>query len=441
MSAGQDNEAKSAPSNFEQSLNRRIAAGLGIVVTLTAAVVGWAANSTLSSAVIAPGQVVVEGSLKKVQHLQGGVVGEILVKNGDNVAAGDLLLKLDDTQTRASLGIVTAQLIELKGRAARLTAIRDDAQSIAFTDGFEHSGPEARRVMQGETRLFEVLRKTAEGKKDQLRERIGQLRHETKGLEKQEAAKAREQELIAKELARLRQLHEKQLVPQTRLLAMERDETRIEGEHGTLLAQIARTSGQISETELQILDLGATAVSDAQKELREVEARIAELEERRIAGEDTLRRVELRAPRAGIVHELAANTVGGVIGPGDTVLSIVPSDDKRSIEVRLNPTDIDQITVGQKARLRFSAFNQRTTPELDGRIERVAAELSHDRERGLSYYTARVEVAEAEIAKLEGKVLVPGMPVETYIQTGDRTALSYLTKPFTDQVARAFKEE
>jgi HlyD family secretion protein len=411
------------------------------VALLAAAIGGWAANATLSGAIIAPGQVVVESNVKKVQHPTGGVVGEILVKNGDRVMAGDLLLRLDDTQTRASLGIVTAQLTDLIGRNARLAAERDGTRDIVFPSGFEESGGEAGRVASGERRLHTFKMKAADGRKSQLRARIGQYRNEIEGLAKQKNAKAKELKLVEQELDKLEKLYERKLTPQTRVLAMQREATRIEGEHGSLISQIARTEGQINETELQILEIDETLVADSQKELREGEGRIAELLERKAAAEDTLKRVEMKAPRSGIIHELAMHTIGGVVGPGDTMMSIVPSDEQSSIEVRLQPTDIDQVTVGQKTVLRFPAFNQRTTPELNGKISRLAAEVTKDQQTGISYYTARVSLADDELAKLGSKHLLPGMPVEGFIQTGDRTALSYLAKPFSDQLARAFKEE
>ncbi len=423
------------------SVNRRLTIGLGMVAALAAAVGGWAANASLSGAVIAAGQVVVESSVKKVQHPTGGVVGEILVKSGDRVVAGDLLLRLDDTQTKANLGIITTQLIDLMARNARLAAERDGTDAIIFPAGFEQTGPDAVRVAQGERRLFTFKQKSADGRRAQLRSRIGQYRNEIEGLTKQMKAKAKELKLVSVELEKLEMLYERKLTPQTRVLAMQREGTRIEGEHGALISQIARTEGQISETELQILEIDETRVTDAQKEFREGEARISELLERKIAADDQLKRVEMRAPHSGVIHELAMHTVGGVVAPGDTVMSIVPVDDQSTIEVRLQPTDIDQVSVGQAAVLRFPAFNQRSTPELNGKISGLASEVSKDQQTGISYYTARISLADDELAKLGSKHLVAGMPVESYIQTGDRTALSYLTKPFVDQAAKAFKEE
>jgi membrane fusion protein, type I secretion system len=434
-------ESQTRIDTSERDFHRRVVFGLGLVALLFVSFGGWAASSSLSSAVIAPGRVVVDSSIKKIQHPTGGIVKEINVKNGDSVAAGDVLLRLDDIQTRATLAIVSSQIIELSARKARLAAERDGADEIAFPPGFEDSGAEYERIAAGERRLFAARRKTADIKKAQLRERIAQYRHEISGLVKQEKSKARESEIVAEELRRLEDMYARELVPVTRVLAIRRDAVRIEGEHGALIAQIARLRGQVYEVELKIVEIGETIMLDAQKEYRDVEARLAELNERQIAAQDVLRRVDIRAPRAGIIHELNVHTVGGVIGPGDVVMGIVPMEESRTIEVRVVPTDIDQVVAKQQVILRFPAFNQGTTPEITGSIARVAADVSHEAESGTTYYTARVNVSDGELAKLGDLKLIAGMPVEAYIQTGTRSALSFLTKPVTDQIARAFKEQ
>lgn len=429
-----------APPPVSDGVRTYMMAGLAAGVVLLGGFGGWAATSELSGAVIAGGTVVVESNVKKVQHAGGGIVGNIRTRNGASVAAGDILMSLDDTQTRANLGIVVSQIVELTGRKARLLAERDDAAEIEFPLGFATLGPETDRVAAGERRLFEGRRKTSAGQKAQHAERIAQLGHEIGGLSSQRGAKARELALVREELARVRQMHDRNLLPVTRLLAMQREEARIDGEHGALGAQIARASGQIGEIELQVIAVDETIQTEAQKELREIEARIAELAERRVAAEDQLKRIDLRAPISGIVHELNVHTVGGVIAPGETAMLIVPDDDQLVIEVRASPTDIDQIRAGQTTMLRFSAFNQRTTPEVPGKVSRVAADLMRDAQSGLTYYLVRIKPDEATLAKFVGLKLLPGMPVEAYIETGQRTALSYLMKPLTDQFARAFKE-
>jgi HlyD family secretion protein len=424
----------------DRDFQRRVVFGLGLVVLLFFGFGGWAASSQLSGAVIAPGRVVVDSSVKKIQHLTGGIVKEIRVKNGDRVDAGDVLLRLDDTQTRATLGIVQSQLDELIARKARLAAERDGATDIEFPSGFEALSAENRQISAGERRLFSAKTKTADLKRAQLRERIGQYNNEIDGLVKQEKSKAQESSLVSEERTRLEDLYKRELLPVTRVLAIRRDAVRIEGEDGALLAQIARLRGQIYEVELKIVEIGETITLDAQNEYRDAEGRIAELNERKIAAEDLLKRVDIRAPRPGLVHELAVHTVGGVIGPGEVIMGIIPMEENRTIEVHVAPTDIDHVAPDQAVLLRFPAFNQRTTPEITGRIARIAAEVSHDTESGATYYTARIELPDAELAKLGDLKLVAGMPVEAYIQTGTRTALSYLAKPVTDQITRAFKE-
>lgn len=421
-------------------VRRPLMIGLALSIVIALAVFAWGSIATLSGAVVANGIVVVEGSSKKVQHPQGGVVGEILVRDGSRVSAGDLLVRLDDTQARASLGIVTSQLTELRGRKARLAAERDNQHELEFPPDFTASAPEAERVASGERRLFQARLASANGQKAQLGERIKQNEEQIKGLMQQNTAKTRERSLIGEELSRVNDLYKRNLLPMTRVLSLQRDETRIEGEVGTLTAQIAKLRGQIVETRLQIIAIDDNRFSDAQKELREVEGRIAELQERKIAAEDQLRRVELRAPIDGTVHELGVHTIGGVVNPAEQLMLIVPSSDSLSVEVRIPSTEIDQLKIGRQGTLRFTAFNQRTTPEVKGVVSRLSPDAVREKESGQFYYTARITPDNGDLARLADQRLVPGMPVEAFIETSPRTALSYLTKPLTDQFERAFRE-
>ena len=420
--------------------SRLITAGV-LCILLIAGVGGWAATAKLSSAVLAGGELVVDSSVKKVQHPTGGVVAELLVRNGDKVEAGDLLVRLDDTQTRSSLGTVMSQLVALHGRRARLMAERTDADAVEFPGEMTVLGPEWIQVADGERRLFEARRKARLGEVAQLNERVGQLHEQQQGQAAQLTAKEQSLKFTREELVRLRGLFAQNLLPVTRLLASEREESQGEGERGALLADIARVKGQVTETSLQILSIGEKARSDAENELRDVEAKIADLNERRIAAQDMLKRVEMRAPVSGTVHELAVHTVGGVVSPGEPTMLIVPSGDPLAIEVKVTPRDIDHVTVGLGAVLRFTAFNQRTTPELKGKVFEVAADLSHDQKSGQSFYIARLKLDDGEIDKLKGLRLMPGMPVETFIGSTERSAISYLTKPFTDQLNRAMREQ
>jgi HlyD family secretion protein len=429
-----------APPADIAELRRPLAIGLALSGLIALAVFVWGSVATLSGAVIAHGIVVVDGNSKKIQHQQGGVIGAILVRDGSRVSAGDLLVKLDDTQARALLGIVTSQLTELLGRKTRLAAERDDRDDLEFPPGFTTSGPEAERVASGERRLFHARLASANGQKAQLGERIKQNEDEIKGLTLQNSAKDRELALIGDELSRVDDLYKKNLLPVTRVLGLQRDEARIVGEVGTLMAQIAKLGGQIAETRLQTIAVDQNRFSDAQKELREVEGRIAELQERKIAAEDQLRRVELRAPIDGIIHELSVHTVGGVVNPAEQLMLVVPSSDLLSVEVRIPSTDIDQLKIGRQGILRFTAFNQRTTPEVKGVLARLSPDAVRDKETGQFYYTARIKPDNGDLARLVDQKLVPGMPVEAFIETSPRTALSYLTKPLTDQFERAFRE-
>jgi HlyD family secretion protein len=431
---------RAAAQNDTAELHRPLTIGLKLCCVIAVAVFIWGSVAKLSGAVVAPGMVVVDGNSKKIQHPQGGVIGEILVRDGARVAAGDLLIKLDDTQLRASLGVVTSQLTELTGRKARLAAERDDRDDPEFPSNFLRSHPDAERVVNGERRLFQARRASANGQKAQLRERIKQSEEEINGLILQNSSKGRERVLIEEELSRVTDLYKKNLLPITRVLSLQRDQARIEGEVGTLLAQIAKLRGQIAETRLQIIAIDDTRYSDAQKELREVEGRIAELQERKIAAEDQLRRVELRAPIDGVIHELNVHTVGGVVNPAEQLMLVVPTGDSLSVEVRVPASEIDQLQLGREAKLRFTAFNQRTTPEVKGLLTRVSPDVIHDKEAGQSYYVARITPDGRDLERLGDKKLVPGMPVEAFIETTSRTALSYLTKPLADQFERAFRE-
>lgn len=423
------------------TIRLRLITALLVIGVLVLGGGGWVATAELSGAVIAQGTIVVERHVKKVQHFDGGIVAEINVSDGDVVQSGDVLIRLDDTSARAELGIVRSQLIDLTGREARLSAERDGLAAIEFPSGFDTMGPASSRVRRGEVRMFESNRASLGSTKKQLSLRIEQLEEEIRALAAQRDAKVNELKLINKELGQIRTLVDKKLTSVTRLYALEREATRITGEHGGLEAQIARALGQISEIKIQILSVDQTMRRDSQREIRDIEAKVAELAERRIAIEDRLSRVELRAPVSGTVHELAVHTVGGVITTAEPVMLIVPQNDDLTIEAQVLPNDIDQTSAGQEVRVRLSAFNQRATSELGGHVVNVSADVTHDDRTGQSYYLVRIEIDKASLEEIVDWKLVPGMPVEVFITTGGRTALSYLAKPITDQLARAFRDD
>ena len=430
-----------AQSPAQRSIRSHLLGGLAVVALLAGGVGGLAATTELSGAVIAPGSLVVDSNVKKVQHPTGGVVGELRARDGDKVKAGDIVVRLDETITQANLAIVVKSLNELQSRLARLEAERDNVDTVVFpAELLARAGdPELARSMTGERNLFDFRKSARAGQKAQLRERIAQLKEEIQGLTGQVAAKKRETELIGQELEGVRDLWRKNLVQIQRVTALERDAARLEGERGQLIASTAQAKGKISEIELQILQIDQDLRSEVAKDLREVQGKIAELVERKVAAEDQLKRIDIRAPQNGMVHQSTVHTVGGVITPGEAIMLIVPEADALTVEAKLAPQDIDQVRVGQTAALRFSAFSQRTTPELDGVVSRVSADLTTDQRTGAAYYVVRITLSDSEIARLEGLRLVPGMPVEAFIRTGERTVLSYVMKPFTDQITRSFR--
>jgi HlyD family secretion protein len=430
-----------ASKRMDRSLRVHLLAGLSVMVLLGGGMGGWAATTELAGAVVAPGSVVVDSHIKKVQHPTGGVVGEIRVRDGNRVQAGELVVRLDDTITRANLAVITKALDELAARQGRLEAERDSLSTISVRPELRgrSADQEITRLLMGEQTLFKLRNEAREGLRAQLKERIGQLHEQITGLQEQTGAKADEVKLIQNELEGVRELWRKNLIPLSRVTQLEREATRLKGERGQLMAAIAQAKGRISETELQIIQIDQDLRSEVAKELREIQAKSAELIEKRVAAEDHLKRIDIRAPQAGIVHQLSVHTVGGVIAGGDPLMLIVPESDELAIEVKVAPEDIDQLTIGQEALLRLSAFNRRTTPEIKGTVSRVAADLIQDQKSGTVFYTARIAVEHNEMARLHGLRLVPGMPVEAFIQTGQRTALSYLMKPFSDQITRAFR--
>lgn len=433
-----------APSySLARSLRRHMLASGAVAVLLAAGVGGWAMASTLSGAVVAPGTFVVDSYVKAVQHPTGGVVGELLVTEGAYVEAGETVLRLDATQERAALAIVTKRLDELTARQARLLAERDGLPELRFPPELlaRAHEPLAGEAMASETRLFAIRKAAREGNRAQLEERISQLDHEISGYASQQEAFDRSLAILTDETGKLQGLYDQRLVSAQRLNALEREAASVSADRAEAAAFQARAAGRIAETRLQILQLEQDLSAEAGNELRDIDVQLGELVERKIAAEDKLARIELKAPQSGTVHQLAVHTVGGVISPADKIMLIVPGNDDLRVEARINPADIDQIALGQKALLRLSAFNQRTTPELNGEVDRVAADLSEDQRTGQAYYLVRIRIPQEELARLDGLGLVPGMPAEAFIQTGERTALSYFLKPLNDQIARAFRED
>ncbi|ESW74450.1 hemolysin secretion protein D [Mesorhizobium sp. LSJC285A00] len=426
-----------------RQVRRYLVAGVATCLLLVGGVGGLAAVTKMSGAVIAAGRLVVDSNVKKVQHPTGGVVGEIRVREGDRVKAGDILVRLDETTTRANLAIVSKGLDEFYARLARLEAERDGKDTISFPDVLTSRRDEAgvAASMAGEQSLFDFRHQARSGQRSQLRERIAQLKQESAGLTEQLQAKRREIELIGIELEGVRSLWHRKLIGIDRMTSLERDAVRLEGEHGQLTAGIAQVKGKASEIELQIIQIDQDLRSEVATDLRDTQGKISEFVERKVAAEDQLKRIDLRSPQDGVVLQLAVHTIGGVITPGEQVMQIVPVTDDLTVEAHIAPQDIDQVTMGQNAILRLSAFNRQTTPELTGTLSRISADLTVEERTGAAFYVARVTLPKTEVAKLRGLALAPGMPAEVFFPTGDRTMLSYLVKPLSDQIQKAFREE
>jgi HlyD family type I secretion membrane fusion protein len=425
--------------NSDEILRRAIRRHL-LIAAFTALIVvggigGWAAIAEISGAVVTPATVVVQSNVKHVQHREGGIVKEIMVRDDDVVSAGDLLIRLDDTVTRANLAAITKQLGELKAQEARLLAERDSRKRISFSDD---AIPDD--IKRGQQLLMDARQASITGRKDQLQEQIRQFNKQAEGLQAQLEAKESEIKLIEEELADLDSLLEKQLVSKSRVSAQRRERARLQGQYGSFLSEIARIQEGISERRIQILQIEESYRAELLENLHETRSQIAQLEEQKIAAEDKLTRIDIRAPQDGYVHELAVHTIGGVVTPGEILMSIVPRADRLVLEAKVKPVDIDELTPGQEAIVRFPSFDSRTTPELRAKLLTVSADLTMDQRTGVGYYTARLTIEDDELDLLGGKVLVPGMPVEVFMKTQDRTVLSYLIKPVSDQIAHAMRE-
>jgi HlyD family secretion protein len=431
-----------------RSIRRLNIIGLTALAVSFCGVGGWAATARISGAVISPGTLVVESNIKRIQHNTGGIVSELLVHEGDSVQAGQILIKLDDTLARATLGIVQSQLDQFMARQARLMAERDDAEKITFSSALleRMSDQTVANAVNGERTIFEARHRARTGQREQLQERIVQTQNEISGLNAQQEAKTREIDFISEELKGVNDLYKKNLVTIMRYMALQRDHARLQGERAQSISEIARAKARIAETELQILQVDKDFRNEVLRDLREAEAKVAELQERVNAATDDLRRIDIRAPLAGFVHQLMVHTIGGVIGKGETIMQIVPRNDTLIVEAKIAPNDIDQIKLAAPVRVQLAVGDRRTLPDLEGHVALISADLVHEQQNAngqttsQAYYLIRVTLTDKEVDRLSGLKLVSGMPAEVYVRTNDRTPLQYLIKPLEDQLARTFRE-
>jgi HlyD family secretion protein len=412
------------------------------VVGMVVVLFGFGLLVTINGAVVSNGTVTVDGNYKTIQHLDGGIVAKIHVRNGDKVKAGDVLVTLDDTAVRASLAVALSRILDFKVQQARLEAERDRAERFSLPDDFTNhqADPEFVRVFTAQTAVFNARLATRLGEQQVLAQRLDQLKGEVVGTTAQLSARRTERALNARELAAVRGLFEKGFANQQRYSTLEREAARLEGEVGRMQGDLARLRGGIAEAELRKAQSDKTFTEGVVDELRKVQAQLAELDENRKALSDKVARATIRAPRSGRIHQLAVHTEGGVVTPATAIMQIIPDGERLVVEAQVSPQEIDKVRAGQTASLRFPSFDARTTPRINGEVTTVSAAQVVDPQSAKSYFTARVEIDPKEIARIgAGHVLVPGMPAEVYIQTKPHSILTYFLKPLTDAMFRVFR--
>lgn len=421
-----------------------LALGLAGLVLLIGGFGFWSVNARIAGAVVAPGQVQVDQQSQIVQHPEGGVVDAIAVRDGQAVAAGDLLIRLDDTRLRTELAIVEGQYSEILARRGRLEAERAERLAIAFPPeltGLAALRPEIGALMEGQASLFAHRRDTQQRRVAQLLQQARQVREQIAGIDAQAAALHTQRSLIGQELADQRSLLDRGLAQASRVLALEREAARLDGQLGEMRATRAQNEARVTEIDMARLGEAAARREAAEAELRELGYRALELGERRGLLTRQIALMDIRAPASGIVHQLQVTTPRAVIRPADTLLFIVPQDRPMVVSARISPIDIDELSIGQDVVLRFSAFSGRITPEIRGRLEHLSADAVTDEVTQAQFYRAEITIPRNQRDDPGQPALIPGMPVEAYIQTRTRSPLSYLTRPLTDYLGRAFREE
>ncbi|WP_416357049.1 HlyD family type I secretion periplasmic adaptor subunit [Aureimonas phyllosphaerae] len=425
-----------------QRLRRSMRGAVLITLGFTTAIAVFLTKTVIAGAVVSSGVIVVETGPKAVQHQTGGIVRELLVADGDVVKAGQTLVVLDQVVADAQLRAATSSLVQKQARLDRLIAERDGLTELTFpgvTPEMHALEPHTDRFLDVERRQFELRRESREGQREQLGERISQTEEEARGQEAQLAAASDELAFTENEVNGLRNLFKRKLIAYERLSEVERSLTQLQGRRAALVSAIASNKGRVSEIRLQILQVDQSLRAELTDQIAQTQQEVSEYAERRIIAQESKLRSVIVAPQSGTVHELAIHTVGGVVQPAEVLMRIVPGNDALVGEVHIRPTDIDQVFPGQKAEIHFSAFDRGTTPVINGALSRISPDLERDQRSGASFYTARISVSHEEMNRLGSLQIVPGMPLEVFIQTNERTIISYLSKPLTDQLNRAFR--
>lgn len=403
----------------------------------------WSVQARIAGAVIASGLIQLENNRQVIQHPQGGVVGELLARDGDTVQAGDVVLRLDDTLLRSELAIITNQLNEIRARKGRLIAERDDAPEVLFGERLlntARSNPEVANLVAGQANLFEARRTSLAQEENQIDEQIAQTRNQIDGVEAQLVANEAQSGLVASELADAQSLLDRGLAQASRVTALQREEARLFGEIGQFRAGIAQLEGAIAGLEIQKLRQRGLRREEAITQLRDLSVQEIELAAREISTRDQLSKMEVRTPVSGVIYGSRVFATQSVVTPADPMMYVIPQDQPLIVSARVEAIHIDQVYEGQEAALRFVAFDQRTTPEILGTVSRLSADAFVDEVTGISFYQAELLPKADELAKLEGQTLLPGMPVEAFIKTAERSPLSYLVNPLMVYFSRALRE-
>ena len=429
--------------NTRKSMRNTMLAGYASLLFLVGGFGAWAAMASINGAIIAGATIIAESYSKRVQHQTGGIVSKILVKDGDRVTEGQALIALDPTDAKAELAIVRNSLDELQVKKARLEAQRDGVSNLAVPASIlaKKDDPRIAEIMNGQLKLLQSTAESVQGKLRQLKQQVAQMNEQIGGIDSQMTSKKDQASLINQELAGLKKLEAKGLIPKSRILAMEREQSRLDGENGELRASKASAQSRIGEVELRSLQLQEDLRTEALTELRDTEAKIGELSQREISLSSRVVRTTINAPITGLIYQMSVHTEGGVISPGETLMLIVPEGDDLVLQAQVSPNDIDQVHAGQQARVRFPSFNSRTTPEIFGEVQQIAADVSRVDANTPPFYAVRLVLSAKELEKLGTNRLKPGMNAEAYIQTSAHSPMTYLLRPLVDQFRRALREE
>ena len=426
---------------IKTSLKGPIVSGLTILLIFLVGATAWASSAKLASAIIAVGQLKVDSNRKQIQHLDGGIVNQILVSDGQSVKKGDTLVILDPVQAKSSLGIVAGALFTAELKRSRLQAERDNTEQPDFTRFLHREHEDKNSLIDAQQSLFSIRRSVQVSQQEILHQQIENLKSQILGFESQQASTQTQIEISKDELVNLRNLKARGLVGNERLLELERNLAQLEGRAGELVSSIASAKASIDEKRLELIRVKRSFHEQVLAELQDVESEIIDLQERANAATHHLQQMVVKAPVDGLIVGLNVHTEGGVVVPGQLLMEIVPDNDALIVEGQVLPTDVDDLLVGQSARVKLSGLQQRTTPELTGMLQYVSADSMLDERSGMTYFIIRVSIAAEELAKLPSEGLIPGMPAEVFVQTGERTALEYLLQPLSDTIDRAWREK